>query len=102
MSGPHGAKAGSASSAHAREHFFLLRCLIIDVETLAALEQPMLKIPEFQVVERPPRPTMAAQLMAPPKTVLSDGTQSKLGVQTVDTPAVEAHTGEDVPLVLFP
>ena len=77
----------------------------IQVETLAVLEQAIQEIPE--VVERPPRPLMAAQLMALPKTVLSDGIQQQTGVQTKHTPdsqvveqLMEAHTGEEGPLEL--
>ena len=83
------------------------RIMEIDVETLAVQEQVVEEIPEVQVVERPPRPKMAAQLMALPKTVLLDGIQQQTGVQTVDAPASQvveelgdAHTGEEVPLEL--
>ena len=79
----------------------------IEVETPAVLEQTIQEIPKVQIVERPPRPKMAAQLVALPKTVLSGGIQQQNGVQTVDAPAsqvveelVEAHTGEEVPLEL--
>ena len=67
------------------------RIMEIDVETLAVQEQVVEEIPEVQVVERPPRPKMAAQQMALPKSVLLDGIQQQTGVQTVDARARKFH-----------